>query len=273
MDVYLPETMASMYDGDLWLTAQRLDISASTPLDLAGDLDFCFLCFTNRCGSNFFAQLLASSGQLNEAQESYGHEEVLRVAANHGLRSFREYVSQVARSSAIEGRFVVKTSISHIVLLAKTGVLRDMLPRADFILLERIDKLAQAISLSIAEQTKQWASFVASAPSDPPKYEFDRIISLIHSTTRQMQAFDEFFALNGLVPTHVTYESISADPLFQAADVAQRLGIRDANVDLSKVNTKAQRSRLNDEWRSRFLSDIAVAEPDMSARASFQGGA
>lgn len=39
-------------------------------------LRFVFLCFTNRCGSNYLAELLASTGALNPAEEVFNGDTI-----------------------------------------------------------------------------------------------------------------------------------------------------------------------------------------------------
>src|SRR5437016_6207672 len=54
---------------------------------------FCILCFTNRCGSSFLAQALASDGRLQQAHESLNFDTVIQQSRKHGFASFDGYLA------------------------------------------------------------------------------------------------------------------------------------------------------------------------------------
>jgi hypothetical protein len=51
--------------------------------NLPAQTSFVFLCFTNRCGSNFLAELLASSGKYNLTEELLNRPVVRTVEQRH----------------------------------------------------------------------------------------------------------------------------------------------------------------------------------------------
>ncbi len=113
-----------------------------------------FLCFTNRSGSNHLADLLAASGRLNRAAEIFNAEEIIPLQQRFAFRSLGHLVGSLAQWNAVEGRFLAKLGLTHLPLLDAAGLLGPLLGHARFILIEREDKLAQAISLDIARQTR-----------------------------------------------------------------------------------------------------------------------
>ena len=52
--------------------------------------------------------------------------------------------------------YIVKTAPEQILLLTETGILDPVIERSSFLFINRVDKLAQAISLAIAAQNNRW---------------------------------------------------------------------------------------------------------------------
>jgi trehalose 2-sulfotransferase len=265
---FLKEEVVKNHGGHLARIGETLDIGSHEPLAVADDLRFCIVCFTNRCGSNFLAEVMASSGQLNLAEEVFNWDVVRAAAEERGIGSFRRYFSEIANADAKGGRFAFKAAIDHIVLLRATGILDEILERSDFVMVERSDKLLQAISLSIANQTQQWTSFLESKARAEPTYAFERITALINYLTRQMKYFDDFFSFNGVVPTSINYEQFAARPSLYADYVAEKLGLSNFAMVPERVRTQKQGGSRNDEWRARYLADAAERPPEPRHAAS-----
>ncbi len=117
------------------------------------DLDVLFLCFTNRCGSNYLAQLLATTGAFNVAGEFFNAPTVLTHAQERGLRSLPAYFSALSTLVPHTGRIAAKVVIGQLVTLADAGILDALRDRATYLFIERRDRLSQAISArhSLAE--------------------------------------------------------------------------------------------------------------------------
>src|ERR1700761_8861368 len=130
-------------------------------IDLAkfDNTTFVFICFTNRCGSNFVAEAVASDGRLNVGEEFLNYDEVIRVVKNQNLSTIQEYFSGVSLHNRKTSYFVSKVGIAHLNILHVSGIMADIVGRSKFIFIERSDKLDQAISHLIAEQTGIWASY------------------------------------------------------------------------------------------------------------------
>ena len=60
---------------------------------------------------------------------------------------------------------------------------------------------------------------------------------------------------NGIVPLHVTYERLIADPDGEAAFLVRELGLPDFVIERTTVRLERQSGRVNEEWRRRYLSE------------------
>ncbi len=214
------------------------------------DVDFLFLCFTNRCGSNYLAHLLATTGAFNEGGEFFNAPTVLEHAAARGLRSLPEYFSVLPELVSHRGRIVAKASVDQIVMLVDAGILPALGPRARYLLLERQDRLGQAISRVIASQNGRWTTAHASDVPDSALV-FDRaaIEAEIAKIAHGNAGFYLFFAANGIVPLHTTYEAVVADPAPVVDAVAALMGTGRLRARPGRVRIGRQANAVNEAWR------------------------
>jgi LPS sulfotransferase NodH len=221
------------------------------------DVRFAFLCFSNRCGSNYLADLLASTGELNLASEAMNWDETIRVCDENAIYSFHEYLYGIARHNMRSGWFLTKLSTFYLPLLRETGLLPRCFAGARFIHVRREDRLAQAISLEIALQTEQWASdqAVAIAPG-ALQFRPEKIAEHVAEIARQNREFAELFALNGIAATTVRYEDLVADPAGTVAGLAPVFGLERLAADLSRVRLVKQAGAINRDWWERCPASL-----------------
>lgn len=234
--------------------AAAMDVGLPVPA-VASELEFVFLCFTNRCGSNLVAEALASDGRVNLAAECYNAAEVLRAARQLKLTSFSDYFAGVALHDQRSNRFIVKLAADHLTLLFHAGILSAIANRSRFIFVERSDKLGQAISMCLAETTLAWASY--NNPACPPELvAFSRglVDHHIELILRQNLFFERFFAINGIVPHRVIYEHFVASPDTAVRALGHALGLSELCLRPENVRTKAQRGPVNTQWRQTYLA-------------------
>ena len=213
-----------------------------------------FLCFTNRCGSNYLAEILASTGKFNLAGEFFNWDVVVGKARTNGFHSLDEYVIDLVSSLAHSSGFISKISCDQLILLNDSGILDSVFPDAKYLVLERGDKLGQAISLQIASQTLQWTSYMESAISPQDiKFDADAIGGIILGIAKQYQQFDLFFAATGKIPALVGYEALVASPETITQLALDMLGFGHQEFALHKVRTMMQRDMSNENFRRQYL--------------------
>lgn len=218
--------------------------------------DYLFLLFTNRCGSNFLAHALASTGRFNEAGEYFNADTVLGHAHDQGLTSLHAYFSFLVALVARDGRMTAKLGVEHLALLAGAGILHAILPRSRFILLERQDRLAQAISRVIAAQTLQWTSEHARRLADD-RLVYDRVA--IAEELRRIELGNgllyRFLAAAGARPLHFAYEALATDPQAHLDKVAAWLNLPPLRFDPSRVRISRQAGPVNAAWTERYVAE------------------
>jgi LPS sulfotransferase NodH len=224
------------------------------------DLRVLLMCFVNRSGSFHLAELLASTGRLPLAEESLNAEVVVAAARRHGLGSFPAYLGHLARaahladSGSAGGWLALKVGVHQLRLLCEAGFLDAVAPRLRFLLVDRRDRVAQAVSRAIAEQTGSWAAFMPARPGAAPVYDRRRIEAAVGEIADFMRGFEAFFAANAIAPVRVVYEELVARPQAEVDRVLAELGMPPAPIDMSRPRWRSQHGALNVAWRQQYLS-------------------
>jgi LPS sulfotransferase NodH len=217
-----------------------------------------FLCFTNRCGSNYLAQVLASTGAFNEAGEFFNAATVLEHAAARGLRSLPEYMAALPAIVPSHTNFAAKAAPDQLVMLADAGILDALAPRATYALLERQDTLGQAISRVIASQNLHWSSAHPKLiPDSQLQYDRAAIDAERAKIAHANAAFYLFFAANGIAPVHFTYEALRQNPQAALNEVGARMGLK-LNADPGRVSLRPQAGAVTREWRKKYEREAVL---------------
>lgn len=211
------------------------------------------ICFTNRCGSNYLAQVLASTGALNDAGEYFNAPTVLEHTARLGLPTLPAYITVLPGLIPWHGPLAAKAAPDQVALLADAGVLAAWSPPPVFLFLERSDRLGQAISRVIATHTGQFTSAQPAhmAPEDVP-YSRAAIDAELKAIDTANALFQHFFRANAITPIHTTYETLLRDPTEVLAVLADKLGCPPLVADPERITLTRQRTEISAEWRRRY---------------------
>jgi LPS sulfotransferase NodH len=127
-------------------------------------------------------------------------------------------------------------------------------------LLRRRDRIGQAISLAIAQQTRQWLS--RGRATDAPVYSRSFIERQLADVKDCYDNWDRYFAAEAIEPLTLWYEDIAPDLHAAISTIARFVGgdALEAEVRRSPPfvagqfdhGFKVQRTGLNEEWRQRF---------------------
>ncbi len=217
------------------------------------NLGLLVMCFTNRCGSNYLAALLAATGAFNNAGEFFNADVVLHHARARQLDSLRGYISILPKLvENVREWLVAKASLEQIIMLTDAGIL-DRHPNTRFILLERQDLLAQAISRCIAAQNDRWTADQRAEQTDGDLiYDRAAIDQTMADVAQANAGFRLFFAANGIIPIHLAYEQVVKHPRAAIESVGESLGLPSLAVNPNAVRIQRQTSTLNAAWRARY---------------------
>lgn len=212
-----------------------------------------FLCFTNRCGSNFVAEQLASTGKLPRARESFNWPAVLKFSQRTGAKSFHHFCQLLVQHHSRNGIFASKIGWAQLYFLCRSKAIPEVFGIPHFIHVRRRDLLAQAISFVIAKQTGAWSS--KHVPQAEPHYDADAIANRMERIAYGNAKFEILFARFGFPRIEIIYEDFLAQNAQGVSAITEWLGLGPSCVDASKTRLHIQRSSVNEEWKARFLSE------------------
>jgi trehalose 2-sulfotransferase len=223
-------------------------------LDIPDNVNFLLLGFTNRSGSNYLAELIASDGRIANAGENLNFDTVLEHSVKHGFKSLHEYFQFLVRHTCFNNIVSIKVAPAHLEVLAVAGILEKVIDRCKFVVIERNDKLGQAISHAIAFQTGKFMSTMADTGATPAlNFNADELTMIIEDISESYKQFSLFFSRNGIVPAHVMYEHLVADQDAVIKYIGQHIGIADLSAHQDKVTLQKQANARNKEWRELYL--------------------
>lgn len=256
---HIPQWVSDHPDEHLPRISAKLQVYNLSLQSVPDDIDYLFILFSNRSGSTLLCELLASTDFLPLAQEALHVDTVLETAQRISSARFDEVFAALVRAGTRNGKFVAKASLGQVCMLATCGILGRILPRTKFILIERMDKVAQIVSWSIATQTGQFTSYHDMSASCTLVYREENLRMDIQAQMAQEAAVREFMAFNGIVPLHVTYETLVAHPhvvgnLITAWACGGERPVRPENVQIREQKTSTNRA-----WANRFLASISRA--------------
>jgi LPS sulfotransferase NodH len=236
----------------------------SPPPDWVPPRVTCLLAGTGRTGSTYLAHLMKNTGQLGWPREFFNRtissgNITLGVAAlpkpPGGDTASVPWRCEILRRVGMTANGIAATKIfaGHIEWLASQISLAEWFPDRRWVHFVRRDKLGQAISAVIAEQTGVWQG----APSGNLKTEYStsRIDALLRYVIGAEAAWTLFFVRNRIEPLTLSYEEVDLDPAASVRRIAAFLDVAlDREPDLSSPFVR-QRTALNEEWRQRYLGE------------------
>ena len=230
---------------------------------------------TNRTGSYLLCEGLSATHIAGKPTESlypeyydklclpiYGHEvdltEAIQVLIRHdntpngvfGAKVHWDQVESIACLSGYEGP-------SHTFLLKE-------FPSARYIYLTRRDTLAQAVSLSIAQQTGKWWLLKGEDPSRwhtaKPVFDAEKILALEQDLIRQNQAWEEFFQTEEIKPLRMEYETLVKNYRGEVGRTLDFLGL-DPQIAQTIPDPQLQKqgTELNKQWLDLLRAPVKHA--------------
>lgn len=131
------------------------------------DVPLIVMGFTNRSGSHLLAELLSQSGRIRGFGEFLNAEVVANMKVKFGTDSFPDHVAALARSLCEPGQmFGLKASWDQFLMLLRWNI-PAMFTEVRMLHMTRSDRIAQAVSHSIALQTRRWTSLQADTGRVP----------------------------------------------------------------------------------------------------------
>lgn len=235
---------------------------------LAALKGFYVIGFTNRCGSNFLAQSLASEGRLQQAGEPLNHDVVANQSTKLGLKSYPAFLASIVkRGSGKSGVFGCKASAGQLIGLYNAGVLHQVKDKLTLIHIARQNVMEQAVSMLIASRTLRWTSKQPGVEA-PVEFDGDVLTAILENICRQNAALRALFELFQVEPVPVQYERLVEDPVKVVRRVGRHLGLPNLRYVPEKVTFEKQADDLNSELLKQWTSMYALGVPRAAPAAA-----
>lgn len=211
---------------------------------------------TQRTGSHYLAHLLGARGEVGVPFEYLNDGRTLLELQSRGVVADEE--SHVAllremkeRRTGSSGWFGIKAHWHTWASVLQQPLLAAEAKPEAFIYLSRRDRIAQAASLALAEQTGWWVD-ESQANSSQPNYSADHIKRALEVIEAEDSSWREYFSDDRECLT-LTYEDVVAQPDAAIAAIYSHLG----ESELGRPNPlfpqmPARRDGIAEEWAATF---------------------
>jgi LPS sulfotransferase NodH len=216
-----------------------------------------------RSGSTHLCTRLWETGVLGAPFEYLNQEHEMKYLYSRlGAASPQDYMNRlIACRMSDNGVFGIKVHFHH--FRAALRIHPELLQRLrplQFIFIRRDDKIAQAVSLAKAYQTRAWLGLSAIERADIPLfYSRDFIAACLEEINRQETGWMSWFEARGLQPHVISYEELLNDEQRIVGKVRALLGAdSDPRSGGSIPSLQRQYDRVNEEWIARFRAESSA---------------
>ena len=219
---------------------------------------FYLIASTPRCGSTFLSHRLWSTGAMGAPCEYFGYEYTMfQMIARLRAGGMQDYIDRLLTlRTSPNGVFGCHMHWHSFAFAVSAGVF-DRLGRMRCIYIERVDRLAQAVSMAKALQTGQWAA--GHRVQRPPVYDRAAIERCRALIDRQIADWKATFQRHEGEPVTVTYEALCADPDGVVAGILRRFGLApDAAARPALPPLRRQADEVNRAWIDRYRRETGA---------------
>jgi LPS sulfotransferase NodH len=240
------------------------------------------VCATPRSGSTLLCALLDGTGVAGHPQEFF--ERLSRSGLPRQPREYFEGVDDaalrrllaptdpgepdhgdpipaaLAAGTTPNGVFSAKLMWTHLHDLADrlrrapdAQLLAERFPDPHYVHVTRADKVAQAVSLWRAVQTRAWRAGEMTE-NGHVEYHAGAIRHLASDLTDHDDAWRAWFAAQGIRPLTVGYEALAADPRGTTATVLEHLGVEPAEIPDPPL--RRQGDGRSTRWVERYRAEV-----------------
>ncbi|MEM9778274.1 MAG: Stf0 family sulfotransferase [Pseudomonadota bacterium] len=241
------------------------------------------ICTAPRSGSTLLCSLLSATGISGNPGSYFHRPSVSDWLRAHGLErdataSERKTLAAIFQAVIAKGTdetgvfglrlqrhsfdfFMEQLALLHPEAPTDIGRLEAAFGPTLFIHLTRTDKVDQAVSYEMAEQTGLWhrawdgSELERLAPPQEPVYDADRIRAHVLEMTGFDRAWEAWFKQQSITPMRITYQQLSDDPIRVLRDVLDRLGLDATKAQQASPGVAKLADATSRAWVQRFRDE------------------
>ena len=223
--------------------------------EFSGSPHVYLLASTGRSGSHFLGSLLFETGQLGSPLEYLHPKHMARWQSQLGTSGNVETLTALfRRRTSPTGWFGLKAHWPQFSPFISDEPMFEKLAIKKYIYIERRDKIAQAISMVIAQQSNSWISF--QKPTCEVSYDFEAINKAMSALVAQETEWEKFFNDSRISPLRIIYEDLQQEPHENMQKIRDFFGLTTNNANRNvKHRPKQQATDTNIIWKKQFLQD------------------
>ncbi|MCV6586497.1 MAG: Stf0 sulfotransferase family protein [Marinibacterium sp.] len=250
--------------------------------------DAYILCTAPRSGSTLLCDLLGRSGVAGAPGSHFHRPSLADWARAHGVRldpaePERDALTRVVEAAIATGRgdsdlfglrlqrqsfdfFTRQLAILHPEADGDLARITARFGRCLFIHLTRADKVAQAVSYVMAEQTGLWHrapdgnEIERISPPADPQYDPDALRRQVDLFRSHDRAWQGWFRAEGITPLVLRYEDLAAAPQQALARCLSALQLDPRIAPLIQPGVARLADATNQIWCDRFRADVPDLE-------------
>lgn len=225
--------------------------------DFRSPKNILIMLFPSRAGSNYFGQLLSSTGWFNEVAESFNPGQVAKIRDRYELNDAHEALQWMIDQRGTPHAFGFKAGFYVLTAAAHSGFLTEVIDRAKIILLRRRDRVAQAVSLQKGKMGARMHTLQSGGRElTDDDYDADALMREYNNIERTEVNLAECVEQLGKTAPVYYYEDICADPVGNVTSVCDHMGLEMPwNYAPKKVRLNVLRDDLSKRWADRFRSE------------------
>jgi LPS sulfotransferase NodH len=208
-----------------------------------------------RVGSTLLLEGLVAAGALPYSAEMFNPAHIQDFYLRWGRLSDAEYLERLFQyRTNKQGLFGVKAHYDHYERFMGLAPPES----CDIILIERRDKIAQAVSYYFGIQTQQWASFQWPArKKEEVPYDYEALFSGLQQISGFALDWRELLTGRGLEPKYVIYEDFSRDYQATVADLSSWITGREVKAeDIVPPRMRILRDEVSLRFKEKFIQDM-----------------
>lgn len=212
---------------------------------------------TPRSGSHMLGHVLHSTGKLGWPLEYFSPRNFAEWRRQFNTVDVEDTLAELMRRrTSPNGVFGIKLHYQHVLALGGIERVRALLPDARYILLRRVNVLAQAVSYAKAKQTDVW--FSGMQPQGDAVYDYRLIEQSIRKLLLDTTAWHHQLVTHGLPFVDLTFEEVVRDTPGATQRIADFLDVTFEPHEVpTQPRTQRQSDPLNEAWIEQFRRDYA----------------
>ena len=223
----------------------------------------------SRSGSTLLCREIESRYRFRRINESLRVHRLAKLAATKSLDSVDAALAETVRGDSEVGWFGFKAGAEALLVGETSGFLPANLDRFRLILLVRRDLVAQAVSLTKAQQTTIWHSNqVANRAPEDALYSAAHVGQSLRRVLAALETLRLYVKAAGVPSARLFYEDFAEGDPSTIEAACDRLGL--PRRIARRTQNWRQVARIGDavnlEWAGRFAADMDAETTDLAAR-------